>query len=103
MLTLAFYLQEATKDAPTRCGCRIIAGAVAGTAALPLAVLLAACGPPLRKPRGRRAGSVLRAVYALSAAIVAAATHAETQTISGRHHETAGQYLGGSPWLPPTS
>jgi hypothetical protein len=46
MSTLAFYLHKATKSAPARRRCRMIAGAAAMTAVLPLSVLLGGCGPP---------------------------------------------------------
>jgi hypothetical protein len=50
MPTLIFYLQEVTRRAPARRRCRIIAGAAAVTAVLPLSVLLGGCGPPPANP-----------------------------------------------------
>jgi outer membrane protein OmpA-like peptidoglycan-associated protein len=51
MPRLAFHLHEVTKDAPARRRCRIIAGAAAVTAVLPLSVLLGGCGPPPGSPQ----------------------------------------------------
>jgi hypothetical protein len=45
MPTLFGYLQEVIKGAPARRRCRMIAGAAALTAALPLSVLPGGCGP----------------------------------------------------------
>src|SRR5215471_16197823 len=50
MSTLAFYQLLAAGAATARRRCRIIVGAAAGTAVLPLAVLLAGCGPPPGSP-----------------------------------------------------
>ena len=52
--TLVSYLPEVTKGAPARRQCRMIAGAAAETAVLPLAVPLAACGPPSGNPETAR-------------------------------------------------
>ena len=46
MPTLIVYLQKATKGAPARRRCRMIAGAAALTEVLPLAVPLGGCGHP---------------------------------------------------------
>lgn len=43
--TLAVYLQEVTEGAPARRRCRMIAGAAAMTAVLPLSVPLGGYGP----------------------------------------------------------
>ena len=50
MPTIASYLQEATKGAPARRRCRMIAGAAALMAVLPLSVLLGGCGPAPGRP-----------------------------------------------------
>jgi hypothetical protein len=50
MPTLVVHVHEVTKGAPARRRCRMIADAAAGTAVLPLAVLLAPCGPPPENP-----------------------------------------------------
>jgi hypothetical protein len=50
VLTLVSCLPELTKGAPARRQCRTIAGAVAESAVLPLALPLAACGPPSGTP-----------------------------------------------------
>jgi hypothetical protein len=47
--TIALYLRKDAKEAPAR-RCRMIAGAAAGAAILPLSVLLASRGPPPGKP-----------------------------------------------------
>jgi hypothetical protein len=54
MPAIVFCLAKVTKNAPARRRCRMIAGATAGTAVLPLALLLAACRPPPRNPETGR-------------------------------------------------
>ena len=54
--TLVVYLEEVTKGALARRRCPMIAGAAAGTEVLPLAVLLAVCGPP---PENSQTGTLL--------------------------------------------
>jgi hypothetical protein len=82
--TMALYLRKGANWATTR-RCRMIAGAAAGTAILPLAALLAARGLPPEDPRDRHAtDSVLGAACASPAGTLAAATHAETETSSGQ-------------------
>ena len=48
--TLVAYLQEAAEGAPARRRCRMIAGAAALTAVLPLSVPLGGCGPVSGSP-----------------------------------------------------
>jgi outer membrane protein OmpA-like peptidoglycan-associated protein len=50
MPTLVGYLHKVTKGVPARRRCRMIAGAAAVTAVLPLSVLLGGCGPPPGNP-----------------------------------------------------
>jgi outer membrane protein OmpA-like peptidoglycan-associated protein len=50
MPTIVFYLQEVIKGSPARRRSRMIAGAAAVTAVLPLSVLLTGCGPPIGAP-----------------------------------------------------
>ena len=54
MPTLIVYLQEAAKGAPARRRCRMIAGAAALTAVLPLSVPLGGCGSGITSPRASR-------------------------------------------------
>jgi hypothetical protein len=50
MPTLIIYLQELAEGAPARRRCRMIAGAAALTAVLPLSVPLGGCGPASGSP-----------------------------------------------------
>ena len=50
MPTLVVYVQEVTNGAPARRRCRMIAGAAALTAVLPLSVLLGGYGPASGSP-----------------------------------------------------
>jgi hypothetical protein len=50
MSTLVIYPQESAKSAPVRRRCRMIAGAAAVMAVLPLSVLLGGCGPAPGNP-----------------------------------------------------
>lgn len=103
MFNLALYPHLVAEAVSAR-RCRMIAGAAAGTAVLPAAVLVSRVRTSPGRPRDRHAtDSVLGAVYASPMDTLAAATHAEPETSSGqRSHKTACQHIRGTTWPQPT-
>lgn len=92
MLNLALTPHLVTEAAPA-CRCRMIAGAAAGTAVLPLADLLAACGPPPEDPETDTLPILSSGTACTShTTTLATAIHTEPGTSSGqRDHQTACQ------------